>query len=88
MAYSFSILGILFSILLIVANWILFVEKDDVQSVCTTNVLSLVVLLILHIQFTSVGLAYKSPLAALSIFNVIYCACWLIIDRYPKSIKC
>ena len=34
------------------------------------------------------GLAYKSPLAALTIFNVIYCACWLIVDRYPKSIAC
>lgn len=51
MAYRFSILGVLFLILLCAANWILLVGKDDVQSVCITNILSLVILLILHIQF-------------------------------------
>lgn len=86
MAYRFSILGILFSILLCAANWILLVGKDDVQSICTTNILSFVVLLILCIQFMSMGLAYKGPVAAFVAFNVIYGGCWLVIDRYPKTI--
>lgn len=85
-AYRFSILGILFSILLCAANWILLVGKDDVQSICTTNILSFVVLLILCIQFMSMGLAYKGPVAAFVAFNVIYGGCWLVIDRYPKTI--
>nr|YP_009420545.1 hypothetical protein [Ulva pertusa]ASO76197.1 hypothetical protein [Ulva pertusa]ASO76240.1 hypothetical protein [Ulva pertusa] len=57
MAYKFSILGILFSILLCAANWILLVGKDDVQSVFITNILSFGVLLILCIQFMSMGVS-------------------------------
>nr|YP_010437049.1 hypothetical protein NQY40_mgp33 [Ulva meridionalis]UTA96523.1 hypothetical protein [Ulva meridionalis]UTA96581.1 hypothetical protein [Ulva meridionalis]UTA96634.1 hypothetical protein [Ulva meridionalis]UTA96686.1 hypothetical protein [Ulva meridionalis]UTA96749.1 hypothetical protein [Ulva meridionalis] len=86
MAYSFSILGILFFIYMCFASWLTLVQNNSVQSIFIINVFSLIVLLILQIQFVSMGLAYSKGLAALLIFNGVYTSCWLFFNPYAKII--
>lgn len=70
MAYSFSILGILFFVFICFASWLTLVTNaEKVQSVFIINVLSLIVLLILHIQFFSMGLIAKDCQRYLSLME-------------------
>lgn len=75
MAYAYSILGILFLIVMCAGSWLALVQNDEVRFVFIANVFSLLVLLILHIQFTSMGLEYAKGLSALYIYNAIYMGC-------------
>ena len=86
MAYANSIFGVLYAIILCANSWLVLVLRDEVRSVFIICLFSLIVVLILHLQFFSMGLMYKGPMAALFIFNVAYNGCWLIFDRYPKAI--
>lgn len=86
MASAFSIIGILFSVILCAGNWLLLVQKGDVQSVFIINVFCLIALLMVHFQFLFMGLVYKGPVAALVVFNLVYSSCWLILDSYPKTV--
>ena len=86
MAIAFSILGILFTIIMCATSWLVLVRQQEVRSVFIIGVFSLIVLLILHLQFFFMDLMYKGPMAALFIFNITYIACWLVFDAYPKGI--
>ena len=69
------------------ASWLIHVQNDEVQSVFIINVFSLIVLLILQIQFISMGLTYSKGLAALLIFNGVYISCWLFFNPYAKTLS-
>lgn len=86
MAIAYSIVGILFCIALCANSWLVLELQKDVKSVFIISLLSLIIILILYVQFISMGLAYKGPMAALLIFNATYIACWIILDRYPITI--
>ena len=86
MAIAFSILGVLFTIVMCATSWLVLVREQEVRSVFIIGVFSLIVLLILHLLFFFMGLMYKGPMAALFIFNITYIACWLVFDTYSKTI--
>lgn len=87
MAYSYSIIGILFSIFICALNWAILIRQDNrVQPVFIIGTFSLIVLLVLYWQFISMGLGYKGLISALFTYNTIYISCWLLFDPYAKAI--
>ena len=87
MAYAYSIVGILFLIVMCAGSWFALVQHDEVRFVLIINVFSLLVLLIFHIQLTSMGLTYTKGLSALYIYNAIYMGCSSIfLYSYAKYI--
>lgn len=73
------------SIFLCAASWLALATKSRVQFVFIICVLTLIVLLVIHFQFISMNYVYRQ-MPALYIFNAAYIGCWLIFDRYPKTI--
>ena len=87
MAYGHSIIGILFSIFICALNWAILIRQDSrVQPVFIIGTFSLIALVVLYIQFFSMGLGYKGLISALFMYNIIYISCWLLFDPYAKTI--
>lgn len=86
MAIAFSVLGVLFTIIMCATSWLVLIGQQEVRSVFIVALLSLFVVLILNLLFYLMDLTYKGPMAALFVFNIAYIACWLVFDTYPKEI--
>lgn len=86
MAIAFSVLGVLFMIVMCATSWLVLIRQQEVRSVFIIGMFSLFVVLILDLLFYLMHFTYKGPMAALFVFNIAYIACWLVFDLYPKEI--
>ena len=86
MAIAFSVLGVLFMIVMCANSWLVLIRQQEVRSVFIIGMFSLFVVLILDLLFYLMHLTYIGPMAALFVFNISYIACWLVFDTFPKEI--
>ena len=88
MAYGYSIIGILYFIFMCALQSAILIRQDSrVQPVFIIGTFSLIALVVLYIQFFSMGLGYKGTMSALFILNGLYCGGYLIFDPYAKTIS-
>ena len=86
MAISFSVLRVLFMIVICATSWLVLLQQQEVRSVFIISMFSLFLVLILDLLFYLMHFTYKGPMAALFVVNIAYITCWLVFDLYPKEI--